>query len=239
MSDRFSDSDAEREALSALADGEAPSTEVARACGAWRDRADARATWHTYQVIGDVMRSEDLAQASSGSAFLKNFRERLAQEPVVLAPSAAAQQRPAPDQGAQAPARALKRRAWAGPVAVAVGFVLVVGAMLSSQILPTNGSAGGDANVAQSSVPGGIRGADLSLASAGQWSVNGFVPDPNRASGVTVGGDRSFNEPGEVVIMRNPQLDQALAMQQRGNALADGSFAGQGALTRQVVFDGR
>lgn len=242
MSDRFSDSDAEREALSALADGEAPSTEVARACAAWRDQADARATWHTYQVIGDVMRSEDLAQASSGSAFLKNFRERLAQEPVVLAPSAAqAQQRPASQHLAQAPARALKRRAWAGPVAVAAGFVLVVGAMLSSQILPTSGSAG-DANVAQSgqsSLPGGIRGADLSLASTGQWSVNGFVPDPNRASGVTVGGDRSFNEPGEVVIMRNPQLDQALALQQRGSALADGSFAGQGALTRQVVFDGR
>lgn len=240
MSERFSDSDAEREALSALADGEAQSQEVARACAAWRDQGDARASWHAYQLIGDVMRSEDLAQASSGSAFLKNFRERLAQEPVVLAPSAA-QARPVVASVPQVePMRPLKRRAWAGPMAVAAGFVLVVGAMLSSQIIPSGG-VGGEASMAQSSVLGPMgsgHGADLSLASTGQWSVNGFVPDANKTVSMSAAGEPSFSKPGEVVIMRNPQLDQALAMQ-RANALGEGSFAGQGALTRQVVFDGR
>lgn len=236
MSDRFSDSDAEREALSALADGEAQSQEVARACAAWRDHADARASWHAYQLIGDVMRSDDLAEAGSGEAFLKNFRERLAQEPVVLAPSAAQAQRPVQDKVVAAlhQARPLKRRAWAGPMGVAAGFALVVGAMLSSQILPV-GPQGGDSSVAQS---GPLGGGALSLASTGQWSANGFVPDASRAVPLTVGGGASFQQPGEGVLIRNPQLDQALAMQ-RANQWGDGSFQGQGALTRQVVFDGR
>ncbi|MBI3383039.1 MAG: sigma-E factor negative regulatory protein [Aquabacterium sp.] len=233
MSDRFSDRDAEREALSALADGEAQSQEVARACAAWRDHADARANWHAYQLIGDVMRSEDLAQASSGEAFLKNFRERLAQEPVVLAPSAAQAQRAVQEQAARQQLKPLKRRTWAGPVGVAAGFVLVVGAMLSSQILPT-GPQGGDATLAQS---GAVRGGALSLANTGQWSASGFVPDGAHAATLTLGG-ASFQQPGEVVLIRNPQLDQALALQ-RANQSGDVSFEGQGALTRQVVFDGR
>lgn len=234
MSDRFSDSDAEREALSALADGEAQSQEVARACAAWRDHADARANWAAYQLIGDVMRSEDLAQASSGEAFLKNFRERLAQEPVVLAPSAAQAQRAVQEQvAARHQLKPLKRRAWAGPVGVAAGFVLVVGAMLSTQILPS-GPQGGDANLAQS---GAVQGGVLSLANSGQWSASGFVPDASHATTLTLGG-ASFQQPGEVVLIRNPQLDQALAFQ-RANQSGEVSFEGQGALTRQVVFDGR
>lgn len=235
MSDRFSDSDAEREALSALADGEAQSQEVARACAAWRDHPDARANWHAYQLIGDVMRSDDLAQASSGEAFLKNFRERLAKEPVVLAPSAAQAQRAVQDQlAARHQVTPLKRRAWAGPVGVAAGFVLVVGAMLSSQILPS-GPQGGDANLAQS---GAVHGGALSLANTGQWSASGFVPDASHAPALTLGGGASFQQPGEVVLIRNPQLDQALALQ-RANQSGDVSFEGQGALTHQVVFDGR
>ena len=235
MSDRFSDRDAEREALSALADGEAQSPEVARACAAWRDQADARANWHAYQLIGDVMRSEDLAQAGSGEAFLKNFRERLAKEPVVLAPSAVQAQRPVQDKVVVLhQAKPLKRRAWAGPMGVAAGFVLVVGVMLSSQILP-GGPQGSDASMAQS---GAMGGGTLSLASTGQWSANGFVPDASHAAILTVGGGASFQQPGELVLIRNPQLDQALALQ-RANQAGDVSFEGQGALTRQVVFDGR
>lgn len=235
MSDRFSDSDAEREALSALADGEAQSQEVARACAAWRDHADARANWHAYQLIGDVMRSDDLAQASSGEAFLKNFRERLAKEPVVLAPSVVQAQRAVHDQfAARDQLKPLKRRAWVGPVGVAAGFVLVVGAMLSSQILPS-GPQGGDASLTQSGV---VQGGALSLANTGQWSVSGFVPDGAHATTLTLGGGASFQQPGEVVLIRNPQLDQALALQ-RANQSGDVSFDGQGALTRQVVFDGR
>jgi len=136
MTDAFKDHEAACQALSALADGEAQSPEVARACAAWKDQPDARATWHAYQLIGDVMRSDDLAHTSRGDAFLKNFRERLAQEPVVLAPSAAQAVKPAavvaPAQQASQ-VQPLRRRAWAGPMAVAAGFVMAVGALLSAR----------------------------------------------------------------------------------------------------------
>lgn len=256
MSERFSDSDAAREALSALADGEAQSPEVARACAAWRDQTDARASWHAYQLIGDVMRSEDLAHGSRGDAFLKNFRERMAQEPVVLAPSAAQANRPSVEQAPQrhaAPAavaasasaavRPLRRRAWAGPAAVAAGFVMMVGALMSSQILPTgSGTSSDTASLAQAGA-GAPHIGDLSLTAAPVGlTANGFVADAGRPQLLSIGGGGSLNRPGEVVIIRNPQLEQALAMQRATQMSQQGgelSFAGQGALTRQVVFDGR
>jgi sigma-E factor negative regulatory protein RseA len=235
MSDRFSDSEASREALSALADGEAQSSEVARACAAWKDQPDARATWHAYQMIGDVMRSEDLAQAGEGSAFLKNFRERLAQEPVVLAPSAAAAQRPASVlQPAPVAAPALRRRTWAGPMAVAAGFVMVVGALMSSQGLPGGTPVDGGLPMAQSNGFGG----DLSLSVAPAPVGNsGFisVADAVKAQGMSEGP--SFSRPeGAAVLIRDPKLDQVLAAQHAASN-ADGTFAGQRAMAHQVVFD--
>lgn len=245
MSDRFSDSDASREALSALADGEAQSHEVARACAAWKEQADARATWHAYQLIGDVMRSDDLAQASRGDAFLKSFRERLAQEPVVLAPSAASAHRPVvPAAGLAVASQPLHRRAWAGPMAVAAGFVMVVGALLSSQFVPL-GNTGGHATMAQGADQDGRleAGGDLSLAmgqQGGQWH-SAVLADTLQTPAIE-GGAASFSRPetGDTVLIRDPRLDQLLAMQQReARAAGDESFSGQGHLTRQVVFDAR
>lgn len=238
MSDRFSDSEASREALSALADGEAQSSEVARACAAWKDQPEARATWHAYQMIGDVMRSDDLAQAGEGSAFLKNFRERLAQEPVVLAPSAAAAQRPASVSVVHQPAAApqLRRRTWAGPMAVAAGFVMVVGALLSSQVVP--GGAPESAGLPMAQAPVGFSGGDLSLAVAPvPVGTNGFISIADAVKAQSMADGPSFSRPeGAAVLIRDPQLDHVLANQHASSG-ADGSFAGQGALAKQVVFD--
>src|SRR5579862_1544718 len=75
--------------LSALADGDATESESARAFHAWREDDDARATWHAYQLIGDVLRSDDLASdPAADQDFLVALRARLAAEPVVLAPTA-------------------------------------------------------------------------------------------------------------------------------------------------------
>ena len=120
MSDR---NPSARESLSALADGEASPAEVAQACAAWRNDPEARARWHEHQLIGDVLLSQDLAVARSSEAFLQNFRGRLAQEPVVLAPSAGARRAAAPE--AAKVLRPLQRRAWTGPIAVAASFVAV------------------------------------------------------------------------------------------------------------------
>lgn len=75
------------EKLSALADGELDSASVAYACAAWRDDEDVRVSWHAYQLVGDVLRSDDLASTPEhDGAFLAALRARLADEPVVLAP---------------------------------------------------------------------------------------------------------------------------------------------------------
>ena len=58
-SDRSSP-ESSRRILSALADGDATDSEATRAFQAWRDDVDARASWHAYQLIGDVLRSDDL-----------------------------------------------------------------------------------------------------------------------------------------------------------------------------------
>ncbi len=81
-------SEQDAEQLSALADGELDDASVARVCARWRADAPAQATWHAYHLIGDVLRSEDLASAPGRDrSCLTRLRERLVNEPVVLAPA--------------------------------------------------------------------------------------------------------------------------------------------------------
>lgn len=113
------------EQLSALVDGELPAEDVRRACAAWRGDALARRSWHAYQLIGDVMRSDDLASPPArDEAFLQRFRKRLAEEPVVLAPQATS----AASVGNMASGRRLRR--WHAGAAVAAGFVAVAGVLV-------------------------------------------------------------------------------------------------------------
>jgi sigma-E factor negative regulatory protein RseA len=131
MSQTDSDRSQSRRILSALADGDATDGEAARAFEAWRDDDDARSTWHAYQLIGDVLRSEDLATSPAADAdFLAALRTRLAAEPVVLAP-AEAPAAPMVEQPAVANARsgAGWRARWQGPLAMAAGFLAVIGSM--------------------------------------------------------------------------------------------------------------
>ncbi|MCE9659449.1 MAG: sigma-E factor negative regulatory protein [Burkholderiales bacterium] len=120
MSSGFESGTAKGERLSALADGEVDGAAAADACGAWKSDAELRRTWHAWHLIGDVLRSEDLASsAERDQAFLVALRLRMAAEPVVLAPA------PLP-----VPSPASSRRStgrWLLPSSVAAGFMLVVG----------------------------------------------------------------------------------------------------------------
>lgn len=128
--------------LSALADGD-PS-DADRACQGWRDDAELRRTWHCYQLIGDVMRSEDLARpAARDAAFLASLRERLAAEPVVLAPE------PLP---VVAPVVARRRQGWLLPVAAAAGFVVVAGVLVVARV----GQPGVEAGPGFAAAPSGV-----------------------------------------------------------------------------------
>ena len=84
------DADDARRLISALADGEADPGESARGVSAWADgSSEARRSWHVYHLIGDVLRSEDLASAPArDQVFLERLRLRLADEPVVTVPRA-------------------------------------------------------------------------------------------------------------------------------------------------------
>jgi sigma-E factor negative regulatory protein RseA len=105
--------------LSALADGELAA--LPDACRHWRDDVQARQTWHAYHLIGDVMRSDELAGSVARDAdFLAAVRARLSQEPVVLAPSV------------QVAENRRGARRW--PAALAAGFVAVAGVLVVSRL---------------------------------------------------------------------------------------------------------
>jgi sigma-E factor negative regulatory protein RseA len=78
-------SNAARQRLSDLMDGRAEPGQVDAACAAWQDDPNARECWHTYHLIGDVLRSDELAATpTADAAFVRALRERLATEPVPL-----------------------------------------------------------------------------------------------------------------------------------------------------------
>lgn len=140
MSTAFEDpADKQRALLSALMDGQAGAAD--EACRAWRADASARADWHAYHLIGDVMRSEEhRADASHDARLLAAVRARLAAEPVVLAPTpTAAPSMPA----APSLARARRARRWMAPTAVAAGFVAVAGALMVTRVSTPEGATSG------------------------------------------------------------------------------------------------
>lgn len=249
-------------ALSALADGEASSREVAQACEAWGAASDARERWHGYQLIGDVLRSESLARTGrqSDQQFLEQFRARLAEEPVVLAPAALAASQAAsrlePLHGGRLGtgtngSAILRRRQWAGPTAVAAGFVLVLGALVTT----LNGGAldAAQPSPAFAQASGGVWGEPSATLAQGWVGQEAMMAPALRTSLVADNamGQRtasvaapSFAEhvnegatarAGNLGVIRDAQLDQLLAAQ-RGFAQAN-AFAPPSSLARSVAFE--
>lgn len=121
--------DPDRLSLSALMDGDADAAE--RACRAWRDDDALRARWHAYHLIGDVLRSDELASAPAHDArLLAAVRARLALEPVIVAPQPAPQ--PARDG----------RGGWRVPAALAAGVAALAGVLVLLQTPEAVGPAG-------------------------------------------------------------------------------------------------
>lgn len=118
------------ERLSALVDGELDGDATARACVHWRESGEVRSSWHAYHVIGDVLRSDDLASDPARDAvFLEAFRARLKDEPVVLAPQPL-EHKTEPAVAHVANGARSRFWTWMAPSAVAAGFVAVVGVVM-------------------------------------------------------------------------------------------------------------
>lgn len=174
-----------RELLSALMDGEVDETGIDQGCRRWRDEPGTRQDWMAFHLIGDVMRSDELAQPTARSQqFLQAFHERLEAEPVVLAPVPMALGTPASASIATNTAslvrgRRVRGRAWATSAAVAAGVMVVGGLtwMLNPQLL--NGGAGSTlaSNPAPTALPGTTAVVPVS-AEVTPPAGNGFVVRP-------------------------------------------------------------
>lgn len=104
--------------MSEMADGEADAAGLGRGCTLWADDAVARERWHAYHLIGDVLRSQELAyRPQHDQDFLRRLSVRLRGESAVLAP---APLRPGPVAG---------RRRWARPAALAAGLMALATAV--------------------------------------------------------------------------------------------------------------
>lgn len=196
------------EALSELMDGEFLRGEPTRGrdvrdvCDAWRTRESARADWHAYQLIGDVLRSDDLSSTAAHDAkFLNSLRGRLALEPVVFAPP----QREEPAVGTAAEVSPALRRfasssrwSWAAPSAIAASFVVVAGVLL----MPNRGTDSAETNMAQSNGPTSV---SVGSPSGAEPVVTTSVADASPAA----------IEPQALVVsgalVRDARLDQYLA----------------------------
>ncbi|KJJ99234.1 anti-sigma factor [Burkholderiaceae bacterium 26] len=74
--------------ISALMDGEVAAHEVSSAVELAKD-GEGAAHWREYQLIGDVLRSEDLLNTRSSEDFLSRFSAKLDAEPHLLVPAVA------------------------------------------------------------------------------------------------------------------------------------------------------
>lgn len=72
--------------ISALADGQLQGEAFARGVAAVASDPAARETWQTYHLIGDVLRSGELAQVTPPAVFLSRLTDRLAQEGLTAVP---------------------------------------------------------------------------------------------------------------------------------------------------------
>ena len=216
------------ERLSALVDGELAGDGAALACAHWRASGSSRASWHAYQLIGDVLRSDDLASdPARDAAFLMALRVRLANEPVALAPqplestvsALAAGGHVAGSRHAAGAGRS-GRWMWLAPSAVAAGFVLVAGALMVARTPDT--------------LPGIAQGVPLaSVASAksasGQTGVaTGLNVIVTGAAGPAAAGIYTQTSLDNGALLRDAGLDRYLA--------AHKQFAGTSALGVPSAF---
>jgi sigma-E factor negative regulatory protein RseA len=72
-----------REMISALADGQLAGDAFARGVDLATADPAARDAWHAYHLIGDVLRSGELAQAAHTDRFMARLQERLRGEAVI------------------------------------------------------------------------------------------------------------------------------------------------------------
>ncbi|CAJ0818628.1 hypothetical protein LMG18101_03673 [Ralstonia flaminis] len=146
--------------ISALMDGEVAAHEVSSAVELAKD-GEGAAHWREYQLIGDVLRSEDLLNTRSSEDFLSRFSAKLDAEPHLLVPAVA--------QRAQAEERHrfLVRPSWVRRIMPTTAVAAAVAAVSWVVVPQLRGPA--DSGASPALVAKAVQGADapgVTLASA-------------------------------------------------------------------------
>ena len=204
-----------REQVSALVDGQLQGEDFAQAVEQVCSHDELRSTWHTYHVVGEVLRSGQHVVCRDSATFLAGFRQRLTQEGSLPSQLAAPALAPGVGQRAEAANQPVFRwKLLAGvaslAAAAAIGWNWIGGAVQSS--------AG--AQLAQQGSAAPV------LAS----SVQATAADTTTTTRVLL-GDKQQPQ----VMLRDPRLDALLeAHQQAGGAshmpsgfLRNATFEGQ------------
>lgn len=201
----------DKELISALADGRLEGDAFARAMALVQSQRGALEDWHTYHLIGDVLRSRELAGGIPPARFLERLSARLAQEgtrPQVdtLPPIAVRSAQPAANDGT------FRWKMVAGVASVgafaAIGWSVLSGAPAGAPAQP-----------------------QLAAAPAAESPLASAIQQPPASAGGPV---LARNEPG--VMIRDPKLDELLAAhRQFGGASALQMPAG---FLRNATFEG-
>lgn len=186
----------QREQLSALADGQLDDEAFEQAMQ-FAHEEEGRASWQLYHLVGDVLRSPELAHHADNGAFLQRLQQRLADEPVPGRPVQESLQAAVPLQvpvvSEAANASVFQWKMVAGLASVAA--VAVVGWSSWSSLQSTSTGASMAALSSAPSAPVALPAAVPVLAQAG-----------NAQAG---------NAPAEQIMLRDPRLDELLAAHQQ------------------------
>lgn len=198
----------QREQLSALADGELPDEEWAQALHFAATDA-GRETWQLYQLVGDVLRSPELArQTHDDGAFLARLRQNLAQEPlhgvppVAVAPAALV----APVQAQEMPAQSI---------------AFVPKAAANDSVFRWKMLAGVASLATVASLAWSTWGSSGQGPATGQWAANSapaasvVAQPPLAAAPVAVAKTDNLGQSTPQVMLRDPRLDELLAAHQQ------------------------
>jgi len=199
-----------REQVSPLADGHLQGEAFAQAIEAVCADGEARAAWQAIHVAGDVLRSGSHAQCTDTSAFLSRFQQRLAAEPVVLAPVVIPVAAPVA-LPAQRRAEAANEPVFRWKLVAGAASLMAVAAI--SWTLVGNGAAVQQAGPQVASVQQQQQPAVNSVLAAA--AVNSDLPATNTLTPTRVIVGNGTPQ----VMLRDPRLDQLLeAHQQAGGA---------------------
>jgi sigma-E factor negative regulatory protein RseA len=201
-----------REQVSALADGHLQGEAFAQAIEAVCAEGESRAAWQAYHVVGDVLRSGSHSPCSDTSAFLARFQQRLAAEPVVVAPVPAPVAAPVVALPAQRRAEAANEPVFRWKLVAGAASLMAVAAI--SWTLVGNGAAVPQTGSQLASVPQQQTQPAVNSVLAAA-AVNGDQPVGNTLTPTRV----IVGNGNPQVMLRDPRLDQLLeAHQQAGGA---------------------